>query len=200
MSPWTCLAHTELDAWSEKNFYILPSGYAGRKCLLWNFPTKRLSQSRASSQQGRAWTSSLRVLPSMAFPSSSSSKRNVCSSCSDCCFSVSIFCLWASLRDCSSMWCCWRRRSSSSYTNTHMTQALIVTSVKNEVYQKQNLLSNQKWELDSDGFCPAISIKADRSLGMISEYVPVRKYMKINNHLHILVTYCGFEIAVLHRL
>lgn len=54
-------------------------------------------------------------LPSMALPSSSSSKRSVCSSCSDCCLSVSILWRWASLRDWSSAWWWWRRRSSNSW-------------------------------------------------------------------------------------
>lgn len=51
----------------------------------------------------------------MALPSSSSSKRRVWSSCSECCFSVSMLWRWASLRDCSSAWWWWRRRSSSSW-------------------------------------------------------------------------------------
>lgn len=56
-----------------------------------------------------------KTLPSMALPSSSSSKRSVCSSCSDCCLSVSMLWRWASLRDCSSAWWWWRRRSSNSW-------------------------------------------------------------------------------------
>lgn len=54
-------------------------------------------------------------LPSMALPSSSSSKRSVWSSCSDCCLSVSMLWRWASLRDWSSAWWWWRRRSSNSW-------------------------------------------------------------------------------------
>lgn len=56
-----------------------------------------------------------RHLPSFAFPSSSSSKRSVCSSWSDCCLRMSKVLLWASFRAWTSSLCSCFRRSSRAW-------------------------------------------------------------------------------------
>lgn len=57
----------------------------------------------------------IKVLPSLAFPSSSNSKRNVCSSCSDCCLRMSRVLRWASFRAWTSSLCSCFKRSSKAW-------------------------------------------------------------------------------------
>lgn len=61
----------------------------------------------------------IKALPSLAFPSSSSSKRNVCSSCSDCCLRMSRVLLWASFRAWTSSLCSCFKRSSKAWAVKH---------------------------------------------------------------------------------
>lgn len=84
----------------------------------------------------------IKALPSLAFPSSSSSKRNVCSSCSDCCLRMSRVLLWASFRAWTSSLCSCFKRSSKAWAEKHSRKKWgHLYSVKQE-----EELQNRKWK------------------------------------------------------